>query len=129
MNTLSQQAIEEINSLLFQVSTLTELAEKQSADFFHSVRKWIKAVETVFIQNKITLGAEIATFNAILISVEHDGLIPETLAFYREPSHVKLKRAAATVFLQKTVELIYNYLLKISGAFGTNTNLKNNPPK
>lgn len=115
---MSQQVIDEIQNQLSQVSILTELADGRASDFFGEVKKWMKAVESIFITNKIAAGAQIATYRANLISVDHDGLIPEGLAFYRNPSRIKLKRACATVFMQKTVEVIYNYLLQISVALG-----------
>lgn len=125
---MSQQVVEEIRDLLLQVSTLTELAEKQSVEFLREVKKWMKSVEAAFIRNKITLGAQIATYRGILLSVDRDGLIPEGMSFQRSPSRNKLRRAATTVFLQKTVEIMYSYLLQVSAALEA-INRENNAPR
>ncbi|MFX1476746.1 MAG: hypothetical protein ACFFCI_01315 [Promethearchaeota archaeon] len=125
---MSQKLIDDLQTQLSLVSTITELAEERSPSFFNEVKDWMKVAETTLIAHKIASGAQIATFRASLISVDNDGLIPETLNFYRTPSRIKLRRAAATIFMKKTVEVIYNYLLEISAALG-NKNRGNDPKR
>lgn len=110
--------IDDLRDKLSLVSSITGLAESRSSSFFNEVKEWMKDVETILTGNKIASGAQISAFRATLISVDYDGLIPEGFNFYTTPSRIKLKRAAATIYLQKTVEIIYNYLLHISAALG-----------
>jgi len=123
---MSQQVIEKIQDLLFHVSNLTDLAEKNSVSFFSETKNWMQKVETTFIHSKIAAGAQVAVFRGILTSVDRDELIPEGLSFRRTPSRAKLKRASAMFFLQKSVDIIYSYLLQISAALGA-INRENTP--
>ena len=88
----------------------------------------MKNVETILMSRRIASGAQISSFRATLISVDYDGLIPDGFSFYAAPSRIKLKRAAATIYMEKTVEIIYNYLLHMSAALG-NSNRINNPQR
>jgi len=56
---MSQQVIDELQNQLSQVSILTELADRRASDFFDEVKKWMKAIENIFITNKIAVGAHI----------------------------------------------------------------------
>ena len=96
------------------------MAEQKSVQLFDAVRTWMKKAESVFLQNKIPLGAQITAYRGILTSVDQDGLHPEDLAFHKTPSRVKMKRAAAMVYMQKVVQLIFSYLLQVSVAYGSN---------
>lgn len=123
---MNQKLIKDLRIQLFSVSSITELAERRSSGFFNEVKEWMRNVESILINNKIASGAQISSFRATLISVDYDGLIPEGFNFYFAPSRIKLKRAAATIYMQKAVEIIYNYLLHISDALG-NSNRRNHP--
>jgi len=86
----------------------------------------MKTIERALVINKIAVGAQISAYRAILISVERDWLLPEDLTFHREPTRTKLKRAAAIVFMLKTIETIKSYLYQMSIAYG-NQNKENQP--
>ena len=111
---MKTEIIEEIQNILFDVQYLTDLSEKRSIHFSREVRSWIKKSQTLFIKHRLPIGAQIATYNSILLSVENDGLIPNDLNFQKTPSKNKIRNAAATVFMQKTVELILNFLTQMS---------------
>lgn len=123
---LSQELINTLQEQLLRVSTLTELAESRSAVLYQEVKNWMKTIERALVINKIAVGAQISAYRAILISVERDWLLPEDLTFHREPTRTKLKRAAAIVFMLKTIETIKSYLYQMSIAYG-NQNKENQP--
>ena len=106
--------IDEIQKILFEVQYLTELSENRSVHFFQEVRIWIKKVQRLFINYRLPLGAQFATFNSLMLSIENDGLIPNDLIFQKTPSRAKIRRAAATIYMQKTVELMLNFLTQMS---------------
>lgn len=124
---MGQEVVENIQSLLFQVSDLTDIAEKNASDFFAAVKQWLKSIEQALIKGRIAAGAQIAAYRGIMISVDRDGIIPEGLVFLRTPSRIKLRNAAAMIFLSKSVEIIYNYLATISVVLG-NSNRNNISP-
>lgn len=111
---MKSEIIEEIQNVLFEVQILTELAETRTIHFFYEVRKWIKKAQKLFIDNRLPIGAQIASYNGILLSIENDGLIPKDLVFQKSPTKLKIRRAAATIYMQKTVELILNFLTQMS---------------
>jgi hypothetical protein len=114
VNILNQELTDKLQDFLSQVATLTELSEKRSVDFFPEVKKWLKEVGKVLLQNKEPLGAQMVSYHLYLISVDRDGLLPKGIAFRKPPTKAKAKNGSAVYFVFEAVGLLSSYYYQSS---------------
>ncbi len=92
--------LEEIERLLLQLPGLVKQQERRSTEFVTSVARWLTALETVFVANRLHQAADIATLRSDMIAVEH-GQIPSGLQFRARPTRSRVLGAVASQSLQR----------------------------
>lgn len=102
--------LEEIQNLLLDVSTLTDLHEQRDPDYVPEAKSWLKKVEKVLDNNRMSVAGTIAAYRGLLISAEQ-GIIPTGFEIHGRVTKRKIQDGAATLLIKQTSDIVSNAIL------------------
>ncbi|OGU30648.1 MAG: hypothetical protein A2057_00570 [Ignavibacteria bacterium GWA2_35_9] len=97
--------MEEIHSLLLNVSSLMKLYELRDSSFVGSVKNWLAMVESILQKNRLPVTAEIAGMRGSIISSEK-GEIPPGVNLSKRVTKRKITELVAEHAIQSAVETL-----------------------
>lgn len=102
--------LEEIQNLLLDVSTLTDLHEQRDPDYIPEVKSWLEKFETVLDNNRMPVTGTIAAYRGLLISAEQ-GIIPTGVEIHGRVTKRKIQDGAASLLIRLTSDVVSNAIL------------------
>ena len=92
--------LEEIQGILLRVPEIVDHLETNDPKFSDLVKKWLKDLENVLVNNRLAQAAEVAALRSMLISAER-GVVHEGLEFTGRKTARKVREAVAAESLSK----------------------------
>lgn len=103
--------VEELQSLLFDVSGLVNMHETKDHGFVVAVKQWFGDLEAVLERNRVPAVGLVASYRGLLSSSEA-GVVPEGVVYNGRYSKRKVSEASAIYLLNQANRLVYDLVKK-----------------
>lgn len=94
--------LEQIESKLLEVPSIIDGYKQNDSSFPESAEIWLRSLETIVSNNRLSTAGVLAGLRGILISVK-EGVRPQGIDIIGKPTRKKLRRATATDIMSKAI--------------------------